>query len=758
MHRLLKRQITRFLSQDVKPDTAMISFLEAIDDYYHQIDKDHLLLQNALTISNTELNAVNQRLQVQNKEIMHTLLNTLTDGVYATDLNGKVIFMNETAGKLLEQPEKHFIGQLFHKKVSFTLTDGFPLPFEYYPHFRAIHNKTSIESHGLFCNANHQSFPIEYRANPIIQMGKISGAMVSFKDNRLSIEAENKLREANKRKQKMLVELEFHQKAMNEHAIVSISDRSGKILYVNQKFIEVSQYSPSELKEHGYKVLNSAHHPMEFFKKLWETIIQGNVWHDEIKNRKQNGQFYWVDTTIVPFMNEQGIPERFICISTDISESKLAAEQIQHLAFFDPLTNLPNRRLLMDKLDRLLITTEQPHKNNALLFIDLDNFKTLNDTLGHSVGDLLLQQVSLRLKSCVREKDTVARLGGDEFIVMLTNLNEQQSEAIKQVEAVATKILTLLNKPYSLATHEYNNSTSIGIILFNNESPLNRDLLLQHADIALYQSKKAGRNTMRFFNPQMQLEINARVTVETDLHLALDNNEFQLYYQSQVDNNYHLIGMEALIRWIHPKRGIVLPEKFIPLTKNTDLIISIGLWTIEKACSQLKTWQESPDTQHLTLSVNISAEQFTKENFVTHLLEIIQRYGIKPDRLKLELTENIFLEKIDDIILIMNALRAIGIGFLLDKFGTGYSSLEYLKNLPLDQLKIAESFIHDLDTDKNDQALVRTIISIAHNLNLDVIAEGVETEEQRQFLIDNGCRLFQGHLFSKPLPIEQIKL
>ena len=502
MHRLLKRQIHSFLGQNFNPDLELISFLEAINDYYCQIDIDQNLLQNALTVNNAELNTVNQRLHVQNTEVLHTLLNTLTDGVYATDLTGKVIFINEAAEKLLGHPAKYFIGQLFHKIVTFTLTDGFPLPFEYYPHFRAIQNGISVQNNGLLFNSENQSFPIEYRSNPIIQVGKVNGAMVSFKDNSSFIDAEKKLREANKRKQKMLVELEFHQKAMNEHAIVSISDTTGRILYINQKFTAVSDYSEQELIGQNHRILNSDHHPREFFEKLWETITGGEVWHGEIKNRKSNGQLYWINATIIPFMNEQKVPERFFCISTDITDTKLAAEHIQHLVFFDPLTNLPNRRLLMDKLDHILNAAPKNRKNNALLFIDLDNFKMLNDTLGHNMGDLLLQQVSLRLNSCVREGDTVARIGGDEFVIMLTNLSEQRQEATTQAEAIGTKVLTRLNQPHHLTANIYTTTTSIGVTIFNNESSLNKNEILQRADIALYQSKKAGRNTMRFFNPQ----------------------------------------------------------------------------------------------------------------------------------------------------------------------------------------------------------------------------------------------------------------
>jgi len=433
-----------------------------------------------------------------------------------------------------------------------------------------------------------------------------------------------------------------------------------------------------------------------------------------------------------------------------------AEDEIKHLAFYDPLTGLPNRRLLLDRLHQAFASSERSGREGALLFIDLDNFKDINDTLGHNIGDLLLQQTAQRLKSCVREGDTVARLGGDDFVVVLEGLSKHALEAAAQTEAIGRKILATLGQPYQLAKHEYNSTASIGATLFSDHGESGEELL-KRADIAMYQAKKAGRNTLRFFNPQMQASITGRFSLEGELRKALRNQQFQLLYQIQVDSSHRPLGAEVLIRWIHPLRGMVSPAQFIPLAEETGLILPIGQWVLETACTQLKAWEQDALTRDLVLAVNVSAKQFRQADFVAQVQATVQRHAINPMRLKLELTESMLVENIEDTIATMSALKEISVQLSLDDFGTGYSSLQYLKKLPLDQLKIDQSFIRDLATDSSDKAIVRTIIAMAQNLDMDVIAEGVETEENRQFLLDNGCTHYQGYLFSKPVPIEQFE-
>jgi diguanylate cyclase (GGDEF)-like protein len=392
-------------------------------------------------------------------------------------------------------------------------------------------------------------------------------------------------------------------------------------------------------------------------------------------------------------------------------------------------------------------------RHGALLFIDLDNFKTLNDTLGHDTGDMLLQQVAERLRNCVRETDTVARLGGDEFVVMLEDLSANPEEAATQTEAVGEKILDSLNKNYQLGRKHHHNTPSIGITLFAGQR-CTMDELLKWADLAMYQAKAAGRNTLRFFDPEMQAVVTARAAIETDLNEALLKNQFQLYYQAQVDGTGKLTGVEALIRWRHPLRGLVSPAEFIPVAEDSGLIVTLGRWVVKTACAQLAAWAERPGMENLTIAVNVSARQFHHNDFVAQVLAALEHTGANPARLKLELTESMLANDVDEIIAKMTSLKAKGVAFSLDDFGTGYSSLSYLKRLPLDQLKIDQSFVRDILTDANDAAIARTVIALADSMGLAVIAEGVETEAQRELLAHQGCHAYQGYLFSRPLPID----
>ena len=444
-----------------------------------------------------------------------------------------------------------------------------------------------------------------------------------------------------------------------------------------------------------------------------------------------------------------------IFLARDITDRKIKEDEIAWLAFYDPLTGLPNRRLLQDRLHQAMAGSKRSGQRAALLFIDLDNFKTLNDTLGHDKGDLLLQQVATRLFECVRECDTVARLGGDEFVVMLEELNHSEELAAAQSKMVGEKILVKLCQPYLIAGYEHNSSASIGITLFlaHQESS---DELMKRADIAMYQAKSAGRNTLRFFDNKMQAIVTSRAELENDLREGLRQQQLLLHYQPQVDVHGRIIGAEALVRWQHPSRGMVSPAHFIPLAEESGLILSLGDWVLNEACRQLRRWAAQPAMAHLTMAVNISARQIHQPDFVDQVLAAIHTAGVQPYHLKLELTESLLLEDTEEIILKMTALKACGVGFSLDDFGTGYSSLAYLKRLPLDQLKIDKSFVHDLLTDPNDAAIASSIITLAQSLGLNVIAEGVETEAQRQRLEALGCYTYQGYLFGHPVPEDML--
>ncbi|TAL43959.1 MAG: EAL domain-containing protein, partial [Methylovulum sp.] len=562
-------------------------------------------------------------------------------------------------------------------------------------------------------------------------------------------------------RERAVSELRIAATAFESHEGMIVTDSGGTILRVNRAFTEISGYSAEEVVGKNPRLLKSGRHDAVFYATMWESIHRTGVWEAEIWNRRKNGEIYPGHLTITAVKNTDGVVTHYISTLTDITLNKAAEDEIKYLAFYDPLTRLPNRRLLLDRLKQALAASARSGRTGALLFIDLDNFKTLNDAFGHDIGDILLQHVAQRLESSVREGDTVARLGGDEFVVMLENLSDHALDAAAQAKAVGNKILTTLNLPYQLSTYEYHSTPSIGATLFSNH-PLGIEELLKQADIAMYQAKKSGRNTLCFFDPQMQDAVNGRAALESELHIALENRQFQLYYQLQVDGiqqdgSHCPVGAEALIRWIHPERGLISPAQFIPLAEDTGLILPIGQWVLDTACAQLKAWQQDAFTSDLVLAVNVSARQFRQADFVAQVQATVQRHAINPKQLKLELTESLLLENIDDTIATMNALNEIGVKFSLDDFGTGYSSLQYLKRLPLDQLKVDQSFVCDIAFDNSDKAIVRTIITMAECLNLNVIAEGVETEEQRQILMSNGCVHYQGYLFGEPMPIEQFE-
>ena len=498
---------------------------------------------------------------------------------------------------------------------------------------------------------------------------------------------------------------------------ILITDANRVILNVNSAFIRITGYTAKEVIGQNPRILNSGRQDGHFYAAMWKRINQDGFWEGELWNRRKNGEIYPEHLTITEVKDKSGNVTNFVGTFTDIALAKAAEDEIKHLAYYDSLTRLPNRRLLLDRLKLSLASSARTGKQGALLFLDLDNFKILNDTLGHDIGDVLLQQAAQRLESSIREGDTVARLGGDEFVVMLEDLSERPMEAAAQTEAVGNKILSALSQPYQLGPHEYRCTTSMGATLFRNHL-VGIDELMKQADIAMYQAKKDGRNALRFFDPVMQDSINSRATLERELQIAIDAQQFHLFYQVQVDGSGKAFGAEALIRWIHPERGTVGPSEFIPLAEETGMILPIGNWVLESACAQLKAWQQNDNTRHLTLSVNVSAKQFHENNFVTKVQAAILHHDINPALLKLEPTESVLIENIEETVATMNALKNIGVHFSLDDFGTGFSSLQYLKKLPLNQLKIDQSFVRDLTSDENDQAIVRTIISGAAPISI----------------------------------------
>lgn len=539
--------------------------------------------------------------------------------------------------------------------------------------------------------------------------------------------------------------------AFESQEAMLITDQDSVILRVNRAFSENTGYRADEAVGRNPRLLKSSRHPPEFFKSMWDIIQRTGGWQGEIWDRRKSGEEYQKWLTISAVKNAAGVVTHYIGAQYDITERKKAEEKIKELAFFDQLTGLPNRTLLLDRLKQSMTTSARDGRYGAVLLIDLDHFKTLNDTLGHDMGDLLLQQVAQRLTRCVRAGDTVARLGGDEFVVVLTSLGVQESEAASQTELVGEKIIAALNQHYQLKEVIYNLTPSVGASLFvGHQTEI--DALLKQADLAMYRAKDEGRNALRFFDPDMEISVMKRAALERDLRQAIQEQQFMLHYQAQISAG-RLAGVEALVRWQHPQRGLVSPAEFIPLAEETGLILALGEWVLKAACAQLAKWANDAEMAHLTVAVNVSAHQFRQADFVDRVIAVLNDSGANPRQLKIELTESMLVSNVEETIQKMLALKARGVGFSLDDFGTGYSSLSYLKRLPLDQLKIDQSFVHDVLLDENDAAIARTVIALAQNLGLGVIAEGVETPAQRDFLADSGCSSYQGYLFSRPLPL-----
>ncbi|RQO84130.1 EAL domain-containing protein [Acidovorax sp. FJL06] len=594
------------------------------------------------------------------------------------------------------------------------------------------------------CNADGEVVGIVFVLfrQPIAETDFITSTLQIFA-SRASAEIERQLADARIQHQASLLD-----KAQD--AIV-VRDLEHRAIYWNKSAERL--YGWSQLQALGQSIETLLYDDPTHFRHATQTVLEQGEWTGEIVQRHRNGSSIEVEGRWTLVRGDDGRPQSILAINTDISQRKANEREIQRLAFYDALTGLPNRMLLMDRMHQALATAQRRQQGGALLFIDLDNFKQLNDTLGHDQGDLLLQQVAQRLNTCVRSVDTVARLGGDEFVVMLEELSPKPHELAMHARSVGEKILTMLAVPYALAGYQYRSTPSIGIAPFTGELTSVGELLKQ-ADLAMYQAKTAGRNTLRFFDPDMQAVVTARAGLETDLRSALAQDEFLLHFQPQMRQSGECVGVEALVRWAHPQRGMVSPAQFIPLAEETGLILPLGRWVLHSACQLLASWQNDPARARLTMAVNVSSRQFRHASFVDDVARVLAITGAPSSQLKLELTESLLVEDMETTIATMEALRSYGVGFSLDDFGTGYSSLSYLKRMPLSQLKIDQSFVRDLLTDPNDAAIVDTIIGLSRSLGLEVIAEGVETPEQRALLARAGCQLYQGYLFSRPLSVD----
>jgi diguanylate cyclase (GGDEF)-like protein/PAS domain S-box-containing protein len=535
-----------------------------------------------------------------------------------------------------------------------------------------------------------------------------------------------------------------------------ITSRDGLVLRVNRAFCDMTGHAAADVVGHPATTLQISDEDPLIWLKILRALKGEGFWEGEAWNRRRDGRHYVAWMTITAVRGAHNKATHYVAVLTDITENKRAEANIHRLAFFDPLTQLPNRRSLQDQLGRLMAAGHRSHVVHAVIFIDLDNFKVLNDTRGHDAGDELLREAAVRIRDTLRGRDTVARLGGDEFVVVLEELGEESAAAGVMAGAVGEKLRQALARPYELGNYRFHCSASLGITLFRGDEET-VDAVLRHADLAMYQAKGAGRNSLRFFDPDMQTALDARSSLEADLRQALNLDQLHLYFQPQIGADGRMIGAEALLRWIHPVRGLVSPAEFIPLAEDTGLILPIGLWVLQAASAQLRAWATLPGLRDLRVAVNVSALQFRLPDFVDQVRDTLERTGADPQLLTLEITESVVLGNVEDTFAKMRALRSAGVTFSLDDFGTGYSSLAYLSRLPLNELKIDKSFVANLPSNRNDAVIAQTIITMATSLGLAVIAEGVETSEQRSFLQGNGCHLHQGYLFSRPLPLAEFE-
>ena len=567
------------------------------------------------------------------------------------------------------------------------------------------------------------------------------GMSIYFRNITESISSRRKLEKAH---QRLREQAELLDKAQDAIVVVDLDDR---ILYWNKGAERLYGWTGNDVA--GRLAADVFQTSGDAAASAQSAVEQGE-WSGELAHFRRDGTRLSVESRRTLVRGDDGEPRAILAINTDITNRKAAEAKVEHLAFYDVLTDLPNRLLFRERLGESLGAAIARGHMGALLSIDLDDFKTLNDTLGHDSGDLLLQQVAVRLTACVRGGDIVARIGGDEFVVLLECSSADSAETAAQAKAVAQAILAAFGKPYHLSNYEYTSTAGVGITFFP-ETADTVDNVLKRAELAMYHAKAQSRNAMCVFDPTMQTLVASRAALESDLRRALQNREFQLHYQPQVDRDGRVTGAEALLRWTHPVRGAVAPNTFIPLAEETGLIVELGRWVLQTACEQIAAWSANPELEPLTVAVNVSVRQFIDANFVPLVLDVLRATGADPERLKLEITESSAMEKLDDTIAKMSALKAHRVGFSIDDFGTGYSSLSQLKRLPLDQLKIDRSFVRDVLTDQTDASIARTIITLGQNLDLSVIAEGVETQAQREFLERAGCHAYQGFLFSPAL-------
>lgn len=681
------------------------------------------------------------------RQLLTAVIDFLPDATFVVDNEKKVMIWNRAIEKMTGVPKEEMIGKGDHeytipfygerRKQLLDLFDIEDTELEAkYAHIRRTGETLNAET---FCPVLHGGKGAYVWATGVPlydSIGQRIGAIESIRDITERKEAEDFLR-------KLTHGIE------NSASAVLITDLHGAIEYVNKKFTQLTGYAPEEAIGQNPRILKSDVTPREVFDNLWKTILSGQEWRGELLNRRRNGEVYWSIASISPLHNEQGEITHFIANVEDINERKNAEATIERLAYYDPLTDLPNRRMLQDRLELALKRSRRQTTGAALLYIDLDSFKHVNDSLGHPAGDKLLREMARRFTDALRDDDLVCRLGGDEFAVILHDVRHDQD-----VIPVAQKLLDATAEPLQLDGREVVITASVGIALYPKDGS-DAKSLGKHADIALYHAKGEGKNTFRFFSEELNNSFRDRIALEHGLRHVLARSELELHYQPKVSvASGEVTGVEALVRWNSPEFGLITPMRFIPLAEETRQIIPIGEWVLRTACLQQLAWQQQG--LRLSMAVNLSAVQFKSPELVERISAIIDETGIKPENLELELTESALVDKPDDVVQVLERLRSLGCGISIDDFGTGYSSLSYLKNFPVTILKIDRTFVRDLAHDAGDRAIAQSVVSLAANLDMKTVAEGVEEPEQLEILKQIGCTYIQGFIHSRPVPADQI--
>ena len=676
----------------------------------------------------------------QRESEVRLLLNSVSEGIIGVDLQGNCIFVNPAALTMLGycSPEQ-LIGANFHAVAHHTRMNGTPHHNEDCPTTHALlHGISNKEPQDVFWRSDGSSIPVAFSSHPTIESGQVTGAVITFNDISEQLNAEQHIT--------MLSQGLEH----SANGVIITNDQ-GIISYTNISFSSMTGYGPNEAKGRHPGFLGTTSQGHETYQAIKSALMLGQEWRGEFCARRKNGELFWVLSSISPIHDHQRQISHFIINLEDISDRKDSEVLIEHLAYYDPLTDLPNRRMMQDRLDLAMKRSRRLNSPTALLYIDLDRFKQVNDTLGHQTGDLLLIEMSQRLQAVLREDDTICRLGGDEFAVILNNIQRDTDAAL-----VADKLVEQAAFPFVLGETEVFVGASIGIALYPKDAA-DVESLVKHADIALYHAKEQGRSTYCFYNCELNEANSGRLALESSLRHALERSELSLVYQPKIDlASGSMVGVEALLRWNSPEHGTVSPARFIPLAEETRQIMPIGEWVLKTACCQQVAWQQQGLS--LTMAVNLSAVQFHTPNLIERIAVILDQTGIDPANLELELTESALVHSPAEAAETLENLRKLGVGIAIDDFGTGYSSLSYLKRFPVTTLKIDQSFVRDLARDSGDRAIAQSVVALGSNLSIKTVAEGVENLDQSVILKTMGCDLVQGFLYSRPLLPEQIPL